>query len=361
MIVVCDVNTIWRHRPFAAMAELTDVLGISPCDFSAVRKHSISKSLPAGAMEVLQVVLPLGWASKTAWLGQRMLWHRIQKKATRHQKCIRCVVITSPHYLQLLDLLPDNIKIVYYASDDYRSYEGWIDIAKLEASVVQKVDHSFFISQALADRACKEYGVSADKVSVSMNATEDRFFPMESEVLPLNQPPELLTRPVAGVIGGINGRLDFELLQACTDIPELGTLLLVGPLPAEPSSALREILEHPKCVSVGAQPHERIHQWFKCLDIGLIPYARTELNKYCSPMRLFDHLASGASLVATDACKQVDNFPERIVICSDKGAFVNAVKDGLVQGASRQFGVDGITWRDRAEHLLKVMEEVCGD
>ncbi len=361
MIVVCDVNTIWRHRPFAALAEQSDVLGISPCDPFVARKQPVSKAFPDGPLKVLRVVLPPRWASKAAWLGQRMLWRSIKKAARRQRKEIKCLVVTSPHYLTLLNLLPSSVKTIYYASDDYRSYEGWSHMAEQEALVVQRVDHSFLISEALAARARKEYGVSADRISVSMNATEDRFFPLAGESLPCEPPSGALQRPIAGIVGGINDRLDFKLLKACADLPELGTLLLVGPLPPEPSPALAELLKHPKCISVGGQPHASIHQWFKCLDVGLIPYAATELNTYCSPMRLFDHLASGAAVVATDACDQVGHFTDQIEICSEAQAFLCAVEERLTNGSPRYSDCEDIAWKDRAGPLLKVIEEMSND
>lgn len=319
MIAVCDVNTIWRQRPFAALAERADVLAVAPCDKQYARTH------PIDATGVLPVVLPRGWASKTAWLGQRLLWRRIRAEARKRGQQIKCVVVTSPHYATLLGLLPSSVRTIYYASDDYRSYEGWKNMDELEANVVRRVDHAAFISDALAERARKEYQVSESKISVCMNGTEERFFPDRNEAVPLDPPAGSFVRPIAGVVGGINDRLDFLLLKQCADLPGIGSLLLVGPLPEKPSAALMDLLQHPKVAAVGAQPHGSIHQWFRCLDVALIPYAKTELNRYCSPMRLFDHMASGVPIVATDACPQVEAFGRVLDVCAEEASFIRAV------------------------------------
>lgn len=78
MIAVCDVNTIWRHRPFSAMAELTEVLAFTPGDYRAVRRRVAH---PETALPVVDVRLPPGWASKTAALGQRLLWRMPARRA----------------------------------------------------------------------------------------------------------------------------------------------------------------------------------------------------------------------------------------------------------------------------------------
>lgn len=343
------------------MADLRDVLGVVPADWMVARRHPAFRSPGRdGALDVLPVALPPSWASRTARIGQRMLWRRIVRHGKAAGRNIGAVVVTSPHYIELLKHVPPGVKTFYYASDDYRSYEGWNRMAELEAQLVRRVDHAFFVSAELMERARREYGVGAEKTSVSMNATEKRFFPEVGDRRPAAPPAGELERPVAGIVGGINHRLDFNLLLACAELPELGTLLLVGPLPDERSEALGKLLAHPKCVAVGSQPHGTIHRWFQCLDVGLIPYVHSQFNQMCSPMRLFDHLASGAPLVATDACAQANGFGQRVDVCAEPDAFVAAVRRHLAaNGATRSEEMfEGIAWEDRARAMLSVMEDV---
>lgn len=257
MIVVCDINEVWRRKPFAAMAGLADVLGVSPRDWFLARRQPAEDD----GLETLRAVLPPGWASQTGWLGQPMLWRRIAGECRRRGSSIDGLVVTSPHYLALLDSLPRGLPVFYYASDDYRVYKGWHRMEQLENQLIRRVNHAFFVSRGLAERAVREYGADPARVSVSMNATEPRFFAPPGS-LPCEPPSGPLPRPIAGVVGVVNDRLDFDLLLQCADLPTLGTLLLAGPLPRQPSASLRRLLAHPKCAAVGAQPHGEIHRWF---------------------------------------------------------------------------------------------------
>lgn len=353
MIVVCDINEVWRKKPFAALAEKKDVLGVSPADWFVARRRG---KLPAteGTLHLLPVTLPPSWASRLSGIGQRMLWKKIVRKCNAMNQPIDAVIVTSPHYLPMLSMIPRGLKTIYYASDDYRSYEGWGHIADLEKEMVMRVDHAFFVSQGLLDRARDEYKIDPAKLSVSMNATEGRFC-TPANSFPVDPPSERFMRPIAGVVGGINDRLDFDLLQQCADLPGLGTLLLVGPIPEKPSDSLRRLLKHPKCKAVGRQPHDSIHLWFQCLDVGLIPYVSNEFNRMCSPMRLFDHLGSGSPIVTTTACDQVNHFSEHVSICENSEAFVDGLDHAL--DLSRQT-TKGICWPDRAEAMLKIMEDI---
>ncbi|MDZ8117744.1 hypothetical protein [Pontiella agarivorans] len=353
MIVICDTNEIWREKPFAALAERAEVQGVAPADWMVARKRGWPES--DNKLDIFPVVLPPGWASRTAWLGQRMLWRKIQKQCPD----VETLVVTSPHYLPMLDYISPDIKTIYYASDDYRNYDGWDAVVRQEKQLVQRVDHSFFVSEGLMNRAQREYGVEASKLSVSMNATESRFF-QDDPMQPAQPPLEGLERPIAGIVGGINERLDFELLIACAQLPELGTLLLVGPLTGNSSSGLNKLLEQPKCRAVGAQPHEMIHQWFQCLDVGLVPYVESEFNHFCSPMRLFDHLASGAPVIATEACDQVQKFRSHVQAAGNHTQFIERLRCALASG-DRPGRIEGITWADRADAMLKVMEGLRRD
>jgi len=350
MIVVCDINEIWRKKPFAALAEQNDVLGISPADWMVAKKRGFSPS--EGALEVLPVVLPPSWASRFARVGQRILWNRIKKACSKKGTKVEGIIMTSPHYLPLLDFIPSTIWTVYYASDDYRSYEGWGNISKMEKQMVQRVDHAFFVSHGLMVRARDEYGINPNKLSVSMNATELRF-KLDEGTGSVAPPTGDLTRPIAGVIGGINDRLDFDLLYECAELPDLGTLLLVGPVPENPSASLQKLLNHSKCVAVGRQPHQTIHQWFQCLDVGLIPYVATPFNHMCSPMRLFDHMASGSAVVATVACDQVQFFKTHISVCEDNDSFAQALQRAINEP---RITVPDISWSDRADAMQTILK-----
>ncbi len=351
MIVVCDVNEIWRRRPFAEMAGMTEVLGVIPADAAVAAAHpAFGGPTAADGLNVLPVKLPRGWASRTAWLGQRLLWKAIRRAVAGRK--IEAVVVTSPHYRTLLDQVPQGVTRVYYASDDYRTYGGWKNMAALEKQILGLVDHAFFVSDALAERAKREYGF-AEKIHVSMNATEERFAqpdPLAGTVL-----DPALERPVVGVIGGINARLDFELLERCADLKETGTLLLVGPLPKEKPDALNRLLQHPRVAAVGPKPHETLHRWFQALDAGLIPYVESDMNLHCSPMRLFDHLAAGMPIIATSACDQVNRFRGRVTVCDTAEAFTAGLARALCAAGVERAPADGIFWADRSRAMLEKM------
>ncbi|WP_333689111.1 glycosyltransferase [Methylococcus capsulatus] len=353
MLVITDINTLWRRKPFEALGRLMPVLGARPRDLLCAWRERHMAALGAeGGMVECAVTLPFGWASRTADVSQRWLWRSLTKAVRRTGLQPRALVVTSPHYLALARQLAGLVPIYYYASDDYRSYEGWgrAGTGVLERAVVELAEHSFFVSRALAERAIREYHLVPHRVSVSMNGTEPRFIAAPAHIAPLPEVAAHFARPVAGVVGGVNARLDWRLLRRVAAMQEIGTLLFVGGVDPrmEDDPDFCAVRNHEKSRFVGYRPHGELPGWMQGLDVALIPYRQSEMNYYCSPMRLFDHLASGRPIVATSACAQVSEFKEWVDTGEDDEDFLERLARRLTGGNS---GVDACQVQVAREHL----------
>jgi len=342
VLLIADINTLWRSLPFEALAAFQPVLGLAPMDelvaLRCGRKPWGKQIGIRGSMKTLSVVLPPRWASVNAPKAMRKLWTAAMSFVRTVGEEPTGLVVTSPHYACLVELVSDSLPTFYYCADDYLNYAGWdaVTIRKQEAAIFRSVRHSFFVSSALRARAENEYGVDPAKTSVSMNATEERFLAKlpANEIEALRKTYPKLKRPIVGVVGGINERLDFTLLLKLVDLPHLGTLLFVGPVSVRSSDGdLKALRIHPKTMWVGPKPHDELASWHQMLDVALIPYRKSEFNRFCSPLRLFDHLASGRPTIATDNCPQVLEFSKQIRIAKSHGDFVTELADIVRKGS----------------------------
>ena len=353
MLAVADVKTLWRRRPFEALAKYRSVVGFIPEDPVSFffGDPSVDRVGVAGTLGLRRVLVPPGWASWSAWIGQRLLGRAIG--STRE---LRGIVVTTPHYLPLLEALGGALPEYYFCSDDYRSYQGWDRgvMAKNEKEIVLRASHSFFVSQRLLDRACDEYGVARDRASVVMNATDPEFLveAAPEELDGLRREFGIGSGPVAGVAGAVNSRLDFELLLYLVESGAVGALVFAGTVDGGLQDwAFERLRAHPLCVWTGTETRDRMRLWQQLFDVGLVPYRRVEFNQYCSPMRLFDHLAAGKPLVATSACSQITDFTEFVVVADEADAFTEAVRAAAETGRRSQQMVRfaaGHTWDARA-------------
>lgn len=338
MLVVADINTIWRRKPFEALAQWEDVLGLAPRRWATASPIPIQET---PRFKVRKISLPPGWASKWSKLSAIWLWHTSRHCAAAQNKRITALMVTSPHYLNLAKLASRQVPVFYYGSDDYSQYAGWGGerILKKEAELVRLANHAFFVSSRLADRAAQSYGIESDRLSVSANATDPHFLLPASEdrMQKLRTDYSFLKRPWVGVVGTINSRIDFELLERCASMTEVGSLLLIGGCEdKEQESSFSRLRNSPKCHFLGHQPHDDLPLWMQALDVALIPYRDTPLNRACSPMRLYDHLASGRPIVATSVNDQLLSMRPHVRCAVDAEDFIENLRQALLAPLPRQ-------------------------
>jgi glycosyltransferase involved in cell wall biosynthesis len=140
-------------------------------------------------------------------------------------------------------------------------------------------------------------------------------------------------------------------------------MLLVGGIEnrSGSSAALKSLLANSKVISIGSKPHYELPAWMQILDVALIPYRDTPLNRACSPMRLYDHLASGCPIVSTHWCEQVLEFSEYVKVGYGHEEFLDYLKEMLRNPFSnlireRQVRAAEVnTWDDRASTMLDLI------
>ncbi|MGG4466542.1 glycosyltransferase [Paenibacillus alvei] len=99
--------------------------------------------------------------------------------------------------------------------------------------------------------------------------------------------------PRLGFVGGLKHKIDFELLYE-TAVREKGySIVLVGPIPKNQPKDLYDLLALDNVYYLGPVEADKVPQYMKCLDIGLLPYKEIEYNKAISPLKLFEYIAAG--------------------------------------------------------------------
>lgn len=349
-IIFLDANTVWHLRLAEALSKSGPVVAISPTSGDCLKTCT---SFSQGLKQVM-VNLPRGWASSSAFIGQRIL-HRYVRKEARSIDGKPVVVLTSPAYAPLAERIAGEFPIISYTSDDYRSYSGWggNSVVTKERRINLLADLSVFVSETLRERAVREFGLARERTFLSPNATERRFANHE----PTNIPFALAdrSRPIVGVLGALTDRLNIEALAAVADSPKVGTFLVAGPA-SDDLLKQYKIFRSPKCVIAGQIDHSKMHLYAQALDVALIAYAQTQLNYHCSPMRLYDHLATGVPIVALKGCHQIDqaNYDAMRIVGDDQ--FLSKVEELLVEPISTFYNPPSdCFWDARASALREAL------
>jgi len=114
-------------------------------------------------------------------------------------------------------------------------------------------------------------------------------------------PAELadLPPPRVGFVGTIDDRVDVGLLAQCAGAMPTATFVLVGPVRRHrvdvgPLRRLSNVRFLPPC------PHAEVPAIVEAFDVCLIPYWVNEYTRGLSPIKLYEYLAMGKPVIATD-------------------------------------------------------------
>mgnify|MGYP000898517524 CR=1 FL=1 len=131
-----------------------------------------------------------------------------------------------------------------------------------------------------------------------------------------NQVPE---RPLCAYFGTIRDGLDFDLLR---QVSRRFPLRLIGPV----RTSLHGLA--PETEIVGPVSQQRVPGLLHDVDVLLLPYKHTELNKSVMPAKLFECLATGKPAIVSGLGTLYD-YERLFYIRESHDEFLNAITDCL--------------------------------
>jgi glycosyltransferase involved in cell wall biosynthesis len=263
----------------------------------------------------------------------------------------------------------DEKAVLYQIVDDYLSYPGVQPASRrrLEADerrLASRADVVVVTSESLLEA---KRGLNPN-MHVVRNAVDDGTLEAGG-VQGGPVPPELasLRRPIFGYLGGVTGKLDFELLEtvaAKLQSAGTGTLLFVGPVrvtSAEDAARVEKLRAAASVVFAGPKAAQDVPLYLRAMDVCLIPYRAGSQAQAIDPLKLYEYLAFGKPVVAVDI-PSVRPFAEVIHVARGREEFIGLLDAAAAERndekmARRRALASENTWEARAEAISRLLEE----
>ncbi|MFJ6417901.1 glycosyltransferase [Paeniglutamicibacter sp. NPDC091659] len=247
-------------------------------------------------------------------------------------------------------------KNILHVTDD------WVAGAELMGLSRAAVQSTLARNLADADVVCAVSPYLADRVE---QQSQKRVVVLPNGCaahLPQTSEKEVVRRPVAGLIGQLNERIDMDYLEALADsgIP----VEVIGPRrdrSAETSARLDRFLESENVLWRGEMPESLLWAEIEEFAVGLTPYADNEFNRASFPIKTLDYLSAGVPVIATDlpAVRWLNS--EWIKVVQSPEEFVSSVRTAIGDGdqntdaQQRRNFASHHTWDARARRLLDLI------
>jgi glycosyltransferase involved in cell wall biosynthesis len=267
----------------------------------------------------------------------------------------------TPHSADFIGKLGEHAA-VYECVDDFTSARGLIDpqaIGEMERRLIRAVD----LLIVTADALMVSKGDGARRAVLVPNGVEaDHFARASDPALPMPDSVSKLRHPVIGLLGVLNYWIDTELLaRIATQHPDW-TVLHVGPRELLANMAPLEGV--PNFITTGRVPYPEVPRYVKAFDVCVNPYVLDGVAEHCSPLKLYEYIATGKPVVSVDM-PEAQKFAGLIRIARDADDFLAQVEqaaqseDGL--GERRMAEAQRHTWRSRFEDVTSALRLALED
>jgi glycosyltransferase involved in cell wall biosynthesis len=153
--------------------------------------------------------------------------------------------------------------------------------------------------------------------------------------------------------GTLDARLDVQWLTQMAHAMPHATVALVGPV--VDASHLEPLRAVANVEIRAALPRAELAALLRTADLGVIPHRRSALTEAMSPLKLYEYLAGGLPVVATDL-EPMRGIDPRVLLVAEDGDFAGAARAALALGrapeSARLEFVRANSWRSRHDALL---------
>ncbi len=278
----------------------------------------------------------------------RRYGYRLRQAAQRHG-LKRPAVITAHPFVAAFAPLEWAGPVTFFATDDWAAhpaYERW------QPAYVTAYER-------IANRGLRLCAVTATIV--------ERIAPRGPAVVVPNgvdpaewvepgPPPEWMARlpgPRFLYVGTLDTRLDVEAVRAVARAWPQGSVALVGPL-ADPAH-LAPLQAEPNVTMPGPVGREQVTALARFADACLVPHHRLPLTEAMSPLKIYEYLAGGGPVAATDL-PPLRGIEGPVTLAPPGGDFLAAARAALAAGPmserERQRFLERNSWARRCDEVL---------
>lgn len=265
-------------------------------------------------------------------------------------------------YNPLIEPLVDRLGgsfLVYHCVDDLGAVPGAPSevIAERERAIAQEADVVLTTSPNLQRRL---EPLNPAATTYLPNVADYEHFSQARRPGALPEDLRSIPHPRVGFIGAVSHyKVDFELIASVARRRPDWHWVLVGQVGEGQPQTLTDVLERPNVHLLGPKSYAELPGYLRGFDVATIPARSNPYTESMFPMKFFEYLAAGCSVVASNT-PALDEFGEACDLVEGTEPFIAAIERVLAgQGPSasvRDQLARRYTWDWRAREIRTLLE-----
>lgn len=234
-------------------------------------------------------------------------------------------------------------KVVYDSMDHLGGFSNVTPyMLESEDDLIKKSDLVFATSHLLLNEKSQ---FNANCLLIPNGTEFDHF-----NYSPEKMPEELVNikTPIIGYYGAMSDWLDTELIYNLASVRPDWNFILIGRLESADVSRIKDMSN---VFLLGEKPYELLPGYLQRFDVGIIPFKKIQLTDATNPVKLFEYLSAGKSIVATDL-NELRHYRDYVRLASSVNEWLEEIQAALadyqpVQVEKRLSFARQNTWDDR--------------
>lgn len=318
------------------------------------------RKVETGIWILAPLVIPIKhhW-SIIRWLNKKMLALYIQIFMKKNSFSVPIIWTYHPYILGAIESL-NHGKLVFHCVDDLSAVPG-VDIQayKIEEQKLLKQCDVVFTTSEVLTAQCQKYNKN---VHFLPNVVDYEHFASARKVDLLPTDLSSIPEPRIGYIGVLSDfKVDFNLIyDVAIEKKEWHWVLIGEEREGQSSDKVRQLRLLPNVHFLGYKPYEQLPRYLSGMAVAALPTLINEYTASMFPMKYFEYLAAGVSVVSTplDFTKQ---YVSGIEVAANCTSFIDAIDAQIALGTitendSRSF-VGKNTWIGRLKIMLSILNE----
>ncbi|NNE57221.1 MAG: glycosyltransferase [Hellea sp.] len=284
-----------------------------------------------------------------------------------------------PAYIQdqmeALGFNPDNtIAWVCPVVHDFPQVQKRINFSGIVCDIIDD-QRAFDLTQSERRRVEKNYEdilPLADLVMTNCQPNVEAFSPLTEEIhfvpngteippegLPMPSALENIARPIAGYVGNLQDRIDWDLLEeAAEHVPDVSFVIAGGGANPENIERLDKL---PNVHFIGVVPYEKVQAYIAHFDVCIVPHKGTDLTRRMNPLKVYNYFSAAKPIVTTEVENIDGNMIPYIRFAKNAGELAVFIKESLehpiVVNDQYKSILSEISWESRIAHIASILDE----
>lgn len=306
--------------------------------------------------------IPLAIRINVTWLRDQL--QRIMYQYSFDKKAI-IIWVFDPLHESFINMFEGKLSI-FDCYDEYTSVESLPIIRTKqqiqihEKKLLQKANITFVVSDVLY----KGKSTYANRIFILPNAADVRHFrPLLGDELRVPSDIATVPKPIIGYLGGLSNLVDIPLLCMLAEKHPEWSFVSIG----SKTNRFREFVAFERLVSMGNvyvlgfRQYEQLPYYINTFNVCLLPLlADHPFNIYCSPLKMYEYLATGKPIVSTDI-PHVRRFSSVIRIGKNAEDIEAHIKECLKENINlkeqRMKVARENTWESRVTEMMSIIKD----